>query len=126
MTRKRITEIYRFLSAARMSRMTDDEKIAIITLLRNMKPVAVSIQEAATDALQKAQAEYPDDQHKAMQLAERSMSDVMNEDVTDIDPRVMTADMFQRLCLSNDWTFAQIDELEQEMVRVASERPIVQ
>lgn len=117
MTKKRITEIYRFLSAARMSRMTDDEKIAVITLLRNMKPVAVSIQEAATDALQKAQAEYPDDQQKAMQLTEMSMSDVMNEDVTDTDIRVMTADMFQRLCLSNDWTFAQIDELEQELVR---------
>ena len=40
MTKKRIAEIYNFLAVASMKQMTNDEKIALIRLLRQMKPIA--------------------------------------------------------------------------------------
>ena len=54
MTKKRIAELYRFLSVASMKRMNDDEKIAFIRLLRQMKPVFTEMNEAVNDAIEKA------------------------------------------------------------------------
>lgn len=116
MNKKRINEIYRFLADARLGRMTDEEKVTVIKLLRKLKPVAVSVQEAAQDAFNKAKAEYPDDQQAAMQLVNKSLADVVSEEVDGIDLHVLSAEAFERLCLSNDWTFAQMDELEAEIV----------
>lgn len=122
MNKKRINDIYQFMSNARMSKLSDDEKVTVITLLRMMKPVAVSVQEAAQDAFATAKAEYPDDQQKATELFNKSMADILNQEV-DIDLRVLTDDAFGRLCLSNDWTFAQMDELEAELVRSDTNLP---
>lgn len=110
MTKKRVTEVYRFLSAARMGRLNDDEKVAVIRLLREMKPVAAEIQDAATESLKKASDEYPDDMPKAMMLAEQAIADLLNAEV-DIDTHILTAEAYERLCFSNDWTFAQMEEL---------------
>ena len=117
MTKKTINDIYRFLGTARMGKMKEDEKIAVIKLLRSMKPVATELQNAATDALEKARAEYPDDMQRVMQIVDKSMEDLANEEVDIIDTNILSAETFERLCLSNDWTFAQIDELEALLTR---------
>lgn len=114
MTKKRIAELYGFLSVASMKRLTDDEKAAFIRLLRMMKPVANEIQTAVNDAVAKAR-EACESEQEVLALVNKSMEDLANAP-TDLIVKTMTADMFNRLCLSNDWTFAQIDELEQELV----------
>ena len=121
MTKKNINEVFNFLQGARMSRMKDDEKIQIIKLLRVMKPVAKDLQDAANDAVEKARAEYPDDTQKVMELVNKSMEDLANQEVIGVDTKVLTPDAFERLCLSNDWTFGQIDELEQILVNPATD-----
>lgn len=114
MTKKRIAELYRFLQTASMKRMVDDEKVAFIRLLREMKPVFVEIQQAATDALENAQKDC-DDQQRVMMIVERAMADLSKSECN-IETKVLTPDTFNRLCLSNDWNFAIIDELEAELV----------
>ena len=114
MTKKRIAELYRFLQTASMKRMTDDEKVSFIRLLRTMKPVFMEIQQAATDALENAQKDC-DDQQRVMMIVERSMADLSKEEC-DIDTKTLAPDTFNRLCLSNDWNFAIIDELEADLV----------
>lgn len=122
MTKKNINEVYNFLQGARMSRMKDDEKIQVIKLLRGMKPVAKDLQDAANDAVEKARAEYPDDTQKVMELVNKSMEDLASQEVIGVETRVLTPDTFERLCLSNDWTFGQIDELEQMLVKPVEEQ----
>ena len=122
MTKKNINEVYNFLQGARMSRMKDDEKIQGIKLLRGMKPVAKDLQDAANDAVEKARAEYPDDTQKVMELVNKSMEDLASQEVIGVETRVLTPDTFERLCLSNDWTFGQIDELEQMLVKPVEEQ----
>ena len=122
MTKKNINEVYNFLQGARMSRMKDDEKIQVIKLLRGMKPVAKDLQDAANDAVEKARAEYPDDTQKVMELVNKSMEDLANQEVIGVETRVLAPDTFERLCLSNDWTFGQIDELEQMLVKPVEEQ----
>ena len=111
------------MSNARLGRMTDEEKVTMIKTLRLLKPIAISIQEAAQDAFATAKAEYPDDQQKAVELVNKSMADVLYAEVDDIDLHVLTAEGFERLCLSNDWTFAQMDELEAELVASKTNLP---
>ena len=74
----------------------------------------MEIQQAATDALENAQKDC-DDQQRVMMIVERSMADLSKEEC-DIDTKVLTPDTFKRLCLSNDWNFAIIDELEADLV----------
>lgn len=121
MTKKNINEVFNFLQGARMSRMKDDEKIQVIKLLRVMKPVAKDLQGAANDAAEKARAEYPDDMQKVIELVNKSMEDLASQEVIGIDTQVLSPDAFERLCLSNDWTFGQIDELEQILVSPATD-----
>lgn len=121
MTKKNINDVFNFLQSARMSRMKDDEKIQIIKLLRVMKPVAKDLQDAANDAVEKARAEYPDDTQKVMELVNKSMEDLAGQEVIGVDTQVLTPDAFERLCLSNDWTFGQIDELEQILVNPSTD-----
>lgn len=121
MTKKNINEVFNFLQGARMSRMKDDEKIQVIKLLRVMKPVAKDLQDAANDAVEKAREEYPDDMQKVMELVNKSMEDLASQEVIGVDTQVLTPDAFERLCLSNDWTFGQIDELEQILVSPATD-----
>lgn len=121
MTKKNINDVFNFLQGARMSRMKDDEKIQIIKLLRGMKPVAKDLQDAANDAVEKARAEYPDDTQKVMELVNKSMEDLASQEVIGVDTQVLAPDTFERLCLSNDWTFGQIDELEQILVNPATD-----
>lgn len=116
-TKKRITDVFRFLSNARMSRMLDDEKVRMIQLLRQLKPVAIEVQDAANDAIKTAHDEYPDNQEKAMQIAEQAVQDLLNAEV-ETDTHILTAEGFERLVLSNDWTLGQIDEIEQVLVVV--------
>ena len=105
-----------------MSRMKDDEKIQVIKLLRGMKPVAKDLQDAANDAVEKARAEYTDDTQKVMELVNKSMEDLASQEVIGVETRVLAPDTFERLCLSNDWTFGQIDELEQMLVKPVEEQ----
>ena len=114
MTKKRIHEIYRFLAIASMKRLNDEEKIALIRLLRQMKPVSVELGEAIQDAAQKAMADGVDDVNGFVMKA---IADIAEEE-TDIDVRIMSADTFERLALSNDWCFGQIDELQGELVKI--------
>ena len=53
-TKKRITELYHFMSDAKMQKLKDDEKIALIKLLRTMKPIAVEVMDALHEAADKA------------------------------------------------------------------------
>lgn len=115
MTKKKIADIYFFLAAARLSRLNDDEKIAVIRLLREMKPVATDVKTSIEDAYRKASEDNPTDQAAAMRLAEKALEGVLTANIG-IETRVLSEDAFQRLCLSNDWTFGQIDELEPELV----------
>lgn len=121
MTKKNINEVFNFLQGARMSRMKDDEKIQVIKLLRVMKPVAKDLQDAANDAAEKAREEYPDDMQKVMELVNKSMEDLASQEAIGVDTQVLTPDAFERLCFSNDWTFGQIDELEQILVSPATD-----
>lgn len=115
MTKKRIAELYRFLSVASMKRMNDDEKIAFIRLLRQMKPVFTEMNEAVNDAIEKAKAEMDDESHIA-EFVNKAVEDLANEDAG-INIQTMKPDVFNRLCLSNDWNFAQVDELEEALVK---------
>lgn len=115
MTQKRISEIYSFLSLASMKRMTDEEKVALIRLLRKMKPLYTELQSAVDDALAKAREET-DDQQKVVELVNRAVEDIAIREC-DIIIKTMTQETFDRLCLSNDWSFVQIDELAQELVK---------
>ena len=115
MTKKRIAEIYRFLATASMKRLSDNEKVEFMRMLRKMKPVFAELQEATKDAIEKAKEEAQD-MSAVIALAEKAVADIAQAE-TDIDIRVMTAETFERLCLSNDWTFAQIDELETALVK---------
>ena len=119
MTNKRIAEIYRFLSVASMKRMNDDEKISFIRLLRTMKPVFTEMQDAVNDALEKAKAEMEDESH-IMQFVDKAVAD-LSEQNRDIITNIMTAETFDRLCLSNDWNYAQIDELETVLIKTTKE-----
>lgn len=116
MNKGRIADIYTFLSGARMSKLNDDEKVAVIRLLRSMKPVATEVREAVAEASQKAVAEYPTDINAAQQLVNEAVKDLLNEDVPDFTAKVLTDDAFERLCFSNDWTFGEIDNLETDLV----------
>ena len=114
MKQKRIAELYRFLSIASMKRMSDEEKVAFIRLLRSMKPLWQELQTAVDDALAKARQETDDP---------AAISNIVNQSVEDIAERecavilaTMSEDAFERLCLSNDWNFAQIEELHEELV----------
>jgi len=114
MKQKRVAELYRFLSVASMKRMTDDEKVAFIRLLRTMKPLCVELQSAVDDAIIKAREET-DDQQKVVALVNKAVADIAERDC-DVNIQTMSAEAFDRLSLSNDWSFAQIDELEAELV----------
>ena len=115
MTKKRIAEIYRFLSVSSMRRLNDDEKISFIRLLRTMKPIFTEMQDAVNDALEKAKAEMEDESH-IMQFVDKAVAD-LSEQSCDIITNILTAEAFERLCLSNDWTFAQVDELDDVLVK---------
>ena len=115
MTKKRIAEFYRFLSVASMKRMNDDEKIAFIRLLRKMKPVFTELNDAVNDAIEKAKEEMEDESHIA-DFVNEAVADISAQE-TDIEIKTMTEDTFNRLCLSNDWNFAQIEEISEAMVK---------
>ena len=114
MKQKRVADLYRFLSVASMKRLTDEEKVAFIRLLRTMKPLCAELQSAVDDALAKAREET-DDQQKIIGLVNKAVADIAERDC-DVTIQTMNPDTFNRLCLSNDWSFAQIDELEGELV----------
>lgn len=115
MKQKRIVDIYRFLSVASMKRMADDEKVAFIRLLRTMKPFSVELQEAVNHAITKAR-EDTDDHEKILGLVNKAVDDIAERDC-DVNIKMMTQDAFDHLCMSNDWTFAQIDELDEEILK---------
>ena len=115
MTKKRTSEVYRFLSVASMKKMNDDERIALIRLLRSMKPIFVEMKDAVDDALEKAKAEMEDESH-IVEFVNKAVEDISNQPA-DIETNIMTSETFNRLCISNDWNFAQIDELEEVLLR---------
>ena len=115
MTKKRVAEVYSFLAMASMKRMADDEKIALIRLLRSMKPIAKEMQDAVDDAVAKAREDGMD-QRQTLEFVNKAVEDLATEDTT-IDTAVMTAMAFDRLTLSNDWNFAQIEELSELLVK---------
>ena len=115
-TKKRITELYHFMGDAKMQKLKDDEKIALIKLLRTMKPIAVEVMDALHEAADKAAESYPDDAGKAAEITNGAMEDVWHAEA-DIDIRVLSHGTIERLALSNDWTFSLIDELEEEFCK---------
>lgn len=93
--------------------MSDEEKIQPIRLLRQMKPVATEFIEAVQDAVRQAH----DNQVENIQaFVDQVVSDIAQEETT-ILTAIMTEDTFNRLALSNDWTFAQIEELAEVMIK---------
>ena len=115
MNKKRVSEVYRFLSVASMKKMNDDERIALIRLLRTMKPVFTEMKDAVDDALEKAKAEMEDESH-IVDFVNRAVEDLSNQSAN-IETNTMDSETFNRLCISNDWNFAQIDELEEVLVK---------
>jgi len=109
MTKKRIHEVYMFLATASMKRLTDDEKIAFIRLLRQMKKVSQELNSAANDAYARAIADGMEDT-KAMDFANRAVDDIAQAE-SDIATETMTEEAYMRLVMSNDWNFGQIEEL---------------
>lgn len=109
MTKKRIHEVYMFLATASMKRLTDDEKIAFIRLLRQMKTVSQELNSAANDAYARAIADGMEDT-KAMDFANRAVDDIALAE-SDIATETMTEEAYMRLVMSNDWNFGQIEEL---------------
>jgi predicted component of type VI protein secretion system len=109
MTKKRIHEVYMFLATASMKRLTDEEKIAFIRLLRQMKAVSQELSSAANDAYARAVADGMEDT-KAMDFANRAVDDIAQAE-SDIATETMTKETYTRLVLSNDWNFGQIEEL---------------
>ena len=116
MKKKRIAELYSFLSVASMKRMTDDEKIDFIRLLRQMKPIYVEMNDAVNDAISKVKTELDNQSHIA-EFVEKAVADLSAQDAG-INIKIMKRDAFERLHQSNDWNFAQIDELEEALVIV--------
>jgi hypothetical protein len=98
-----------FLATASMKRLTDDEKIAFIRLLRQMKAVSQELNDAANDAYTRAIADGMEDT-KAMDFANRAVDDIAQAE-SDIATETMTKETYTRLVLSNDWNFGQIEEL---------------
>ena len=109
MTKKRIHEVYMFLATASMKRLTDEEKIAFIRLLRQMKAVSQELNSAANDAYTRAVADGME-ADKAMDFANRAVDDIAQAE-SDIATETMTKETYTRLVLSNDWNFGQIEEL---------------
>lgn len=109
MTKKRIHEVYMFLATASMKRMTDEEKIAFIRLLRQMKAVSQELNSAANDAYARAVADGMEET-KAMDFANRAVDDIAQAE-SDIATETMTEEAYMRLVMSNDWCFGQIEEL---------------
>jgi hypothetical protein len=112
-TKKRVTELYQFMRTAKMTKLNDEEKIFLIRLLRKMKPVAVEVMDAINVATDKAMREYPDDATKAAELTQKAMEDMWNDEA-DIDIRVLSHNVIDKLAISNEWTFSTIDEIECE------------
>ena len=98
-----------------MKKMNDDERIALIRLLRTMKPVFTEMKDAVDDALEKAKAEMEDESH-IVDFVNRAVEDLSNQSAN-IETNTMDSETFNRLCISNDWNFAQIDELEEVLVK---------
>lgn len=96
-----------------MKRMTDEEKIALIRLLREMKPVSNELKTAFNDAYMKA---ISDSESNAMELANKAVADIANGKV-DITTNIFTASAYERLALSNDWNFGQIEELGEVLIK---------
>ena len=115
MTKKRVSEVYRFLCEASMKKMNDGERIALIRLLRAMKPIFMELKEAVDDALEKAKAEMEDESH-IIDFVNKAVEDLSNQDAN-IETNIMKPETFDRLCNSNDWNFAQIDELEEVLLK---------
>ena len=114
MTKKRITEVYNFIANASMKKMSDDEKIMLIRLLRQMKGVAKELTDAVNDAVEKARKEGME-QQQMVEFVNKAVDDLAQEETT-ILTAILTPDAFDRLALSNDWTFAQIEELGEIMI----------
>lgn len=110
MTKKRIHEVYMFLATASMKRMTDEEKIAFIRLLRQMKTVSQELNSAANDAYARAVADGMEET-KAMDIANRAVDDIAQAE-SGIATETMTEEAYMRLVMSNDWNFGQIEELK--------------
>lgn len=119
MTKKNVSDIYRFLSVASMKRMNDDEKISFMRLLRTMKPVFTELNDAVKDAVDKAKEEMEDESH-IMEFVNKAVEDLATQEAG-IDIQTMSREAFDHLCLSNDWNFAQIDELEESLVKPSQE-----
>ena len=115
MTKKRITEVYHFIANASMKKMSDDEKIMLIRLLRQMKVVAKELTDAVNDAVAKAREEGME-QQQMVEFVNKAVDDLAQEE-TAIATDIMTPETFDRLVLSNDWTFVQIEELGEVLIK---------
>ena len=92
MTKKRVSEVYRFLCEASMKKMNDDERIALIRLLRAMKPIFMELKDAVEDAFEKAKAEMEDESH-IIEFVDKAVGDLSNKDAN-VNTNILEQDTF--------------------------------
>jgi len=140
MTKKEVANLYNWLQGAKVTKLTDEEKIKFIRMMRTLKPVAKEVRDATNDALETAKDERYDEMVKRInegatsanqiadaqsyikhicEVADKAVSDLLAQDVQTVLPR-LSEETFERLCLSNDWNMAQVADLEQYLLDVNS------
>ena len=132
MNKKKIADIYGFLTKAKLTKMDDGGKIAVIRMMRVMKPIFTEVTTCIQDAFNAA----VDDNYERMavtvnnptategeraaanqyiarlnEVVRNSTADLMDAEA-DIDTKVLTQEQFEHLCVSNDWGLDVIEELE--------------
>ena len=115
MTKKNITEVYNFLATASMKQLDNDDKIALIKLYCRIKPVAKQLTDAIDDAVSKAREDGMKDQ-QLVEFVNKAVDDLAQEEVS-INAAVLSQEAFYKLALSNDWVFAQIEELGEILIK---------
>jgi hypothetical protein len=56
------------------------------------------------------------EQSQMVEFVNKAVDDLATQETT-IATDIMTPETFDRLALSNDWTFVQIEELSEELIR---------
>ena len=100
-----------FLATASMKRLTDEEKIAFIRLLRQMKAVSQELNSAANDAYARAVADGMEDT-KAMDFANRAVDDIAQAE-SDIATETMTKRSTHVMSYQTTGTSGKSKNLEQ-------------
>lgn len=133
LTTRTIVETYRTIADAKVTKMEEAEKFAVVKAVRSLKPVATAFQDFTEEARKKLQPEnfdelqdkarrfdsLPDDEKKEVnasfiaydEAVRKCVADEMTrEHEVELDP--LTTEALGRLVASNDFTVATILQLE--------------